>query len=493
MKITKFIFVQLTIIITYSWLNLALADNIVLFTAYKDYGHSFPFDEAIYSIYKSGKHAKTDWTNKKGQVILEWNEGEIIKDGYFRLDKIGSYGFTVEANGLVHRFKIGDFGFDYEDVVSPCSDKEKSCTGKGFYWIRLYGFSTFFKGEPYELEMNNVKRNGHVGKDGFILIPSDNPDTTAEVIVNFCFDKSLKMSLGHHKYRSTAKWFTANRAGSNLDCQTSQMKSQAEKQKYFNDGAPLAFGGWSLGKTPEEKLTEKNNQQMEEDSRYAEMAKNNNDELSWLGPLPIPWSDEEASKRADDFVNKIYADVHSLAETRIPWKDFMCKTPEQVGNIPNMNDVNSYMEIISLRNYDKLVMAENKLKAAAKLGNWLAISQLYASYRSISWTKDSRVNEYRQLQLGEWLLNHKIGGIYRETGFELGATGFFSDVSGQKISPFDIYAALNNSYPAQYDVGVYLLESDNEDAKKIGERMINCALSALPAYKKILPKLKEAR
>lgn len=208
--------------------------------------------------------------------------------------------------------------------------------------------------------------------------------------------------------------------------------------------------------------------------RYHEAAATNSDELSWLGPLPMQWSDEAYRSRQSALYKSIERDFEE-------WKPddlaaFTCKSPQQFGPVPNQHAVIEYLAQGQPGNTQGRTWAA--LVEAARKGNWMARFQIYAALGHGHGGDLTRI--YRRLQLGEWLEANHVGPLYSSFMKALGATGYFGGQSPSGDSLPYVYAALHGSYSAMDSVGRTLSFADDETKQAVGKRMRDCAREMLP-------------
>ncbi|MEB0012508.1 hypothetical protein QN379_11115 [Glaciimonas sp. Gout2] len=220
---------------------------------------------------------------------------------------------------------------------------------------------------------------------------------------------------------------------------------------------------------------------------YKKQAAANDDELAWLGKLPPIWSSEVFEERTSKLFEKMGIDMDVGT---IDLNQFACKNPAQIGDIPDMDAVNEFLEatIATLSDphskkgkyYAKNINTiwRNLVSAAAK-GNWLARVQIYRLLGRKHHDKMSYLERYRLLQVTEWLQEKKIGSLYGLFGVALEATGFSDN------GFLDRFSAMKGSYGSQYVLGTSLLSDPDPKLQETGKRMINCARSALPAFAKL--------
>lgn len=200
------------------------------------------------------------------------------------------------------------------------------------------------------------------------------------------------------------------------------------------------------------------------------------DQLEWLGPIPTKLSQEMIEKRTA----AVFLKLGKVIAVEANPKQFICKSPAEIGPIPNMQAVDRYlMSWPDSTNDPELLKG---LFDAASQGNWLARSHIFALL--IGGRASSNIQtHYRKLQSVEWMVQKKHGPVFNWFVDSLAASGYFGaeiDLSG-----VDTIAALHNSYPAQERAGKDLLKSDDPELVAIGQAMRDCAANASPGYREV--------
>ena len=197
------------------------------------------------------------------------------------------------------------------------------------------------------------------------------------------------------------------------------------------------------------------------------------DPLDWLGPLPAKLNEKMLHQGILALNEKISRDLRA---PDIALDHFVCKRPADVGPTPQMEAVRAYLDAWpDSAGEPELVQGIHRAAAA---GNWLARVQLY-----LLLNPKSLKEQYRHLQLAQWMQRQKIGALYAQIGDDLAASGYYSDDPHASINGIDIYAALHGSYPAQNKVGKALVNAPDTEA--IGRAMLACASGSLPEYARI--------
>lgn len=210
------------------------------------------------------------------------------------------------------------------------------------------------------------------------------------------------------------------------------------------------------------------------------------DTLGWLGPLPIVVNEKIASEA----FNRVFKRMRMMMEREmredVNLKDFVCLRPAEVGHVPQQQVLEKF--VAGWPNSRSSSTSLAALITAARQGNWLARSWLF-SYM-LEYTTDPVLN-YRRSQLMGLLLNDKAGILYSFMSSFYSASGS-GGRNGNEPDVFETYAALHNSYSAQYKVGQYLRHSNVPAEADAGKRMVSCAMNALPGYGRLLEKEKNS-
>ncbi|WP_165390846.1 ankyrin repeat domain-containing protein [Pseudoduganella lutea] len=197
------------------------------------------------------------------------------------------------------------------------------------------------------------------------------------------------------------------------------------------------------------------------------------DPFAWIGPVPKTISTEALHKRWVRLGKQVFDTVSTDV------KQFVCKSPAEVGPVPMMDAVERYIDGAPESLYDDEVMS-NLNKAAAQ-GNWLARTLIYFWLRQYS----EEELQYRTVMLGEWMYQQRLGQLYAAFGDTLKGSGYYSDAPGIQVTGFDIMAAMRHSYVAQNDVGKALSKSSDPELASVGRKMLACASNSLGAYRRL--------
>lgn len=214
--------------------------------------------------------------------------------------------------------------------------------------------------------------------------------------------------------------------------------------------------------------------------RYQQQATTNSDELAWLGPLPPNWSDEAYTRKLIEVTDKVKSDLAGLSPQDVDLTQFECKLPQQFGAVPDQQAVIDYVaELDTVSDAKAKTDTWHALVEAARKGNWQARFQVYRALGSR--TGDDLVEQYRRLQLLEWLQAQRVGSVYSEFLDALAGSGYFDGNGPSADAPPYVFAALHGSYSSMDRVGTALSASDDPKAQAIGKAMRDCARQAMPA------------
>lgn len=450
-----------------------------LFQLFSDQEQKRPRSGEPYMILLNGKVANFGVTDKVGAVVTDKRIAKTSQEFVMQLFQIGTYSFRLDANDRVTNTKIGPWP-DSADWENACKRDKSDCDGKGFYWLRLMGKGTDFEAEPYALTVGGQRQTGQVAKGGYIFVPqNDAPEASAPMRLQLCDGRAINVVSGWKLNDMSVTPSTAAAGPALAGCEKSGVSKYAQKYAHLNGGAPYIFTQWSKGQTPAEIAQQAANAEQDAAAGYQKIATANNDNLAWLGALPSTWSDKVYETRLDAVIGNIKKDISS--ESAVDPQTFQCKLPAQVGSVPDQNAVDNYLAEFPASIHNEQLL--RPLYAAAAKGNWLAAAQIYGLRTQFRPEGNKQASAFRTLQLMEWLQARKIGTLYREFGYALAASGYFSGM-GNRVTGIDIYAAMHGSYPAQLEVGKEFAESDKPELQAIGKKMITCAKSASPGYQR---------
>ncbi len=194
-------------------------------------------------------------------------------------------------------------------------------------------------------------------------------------------------------------------------------------------------------------------------------------QLAWLGPIES--LDKDAlTRRMHRVMDQVRQDVAAVQDP----VGFECKEPAEVGPVPLLDAVDAWLDGFPDSRRDRTLT--RNLYRAAEQGNWLARVQVYTLLAERP-ARDSST-AYRTMQLMEWLQQHGIGALHGLVGEAL--TGRPPAGAARAITRSDLFAALHHSYPAQNKVGHELRRSGDPRLAAVGQKMMDCAAHALPAY-----------
>ena len=452
-----------------------------LFQLFSDQEQKRPRSGEPYMIFLNGEVATSGVTDELGAVLTDRRIAGTSQEFVMRLFQMGTYSLRLDNSNRVTNTKIGPWP-QREKWNKACMYDKSDCKGKGFYWLQLMGKDTDFENEPYALTVGGQRQTGQVAKGGYIFVQQNNaPEASAPMRLQLCDGRAIDVVSGWKLNNMAVTPSAAAVKPALTGCEKSGMSRYAQKYASLNGGYPYISTQWSKGQTPAEIAQEATQAELNVLVDYKKIAAANNDNLAWLGAMPAVWSDEEYRKRVYAVSDKIDADLSSGIDTD-PLK-FQCKSPAQVGPVPDQQAVHNFLATFpdSIHN-DQLL---RPLYAAAAKGNWLAVAQIYGVRTQFKPEGNGPASAFRTLQLMEWLQARKIGTLYREFGYALSATGYFSGM-GNGVTGIDIYAAMHNSYPAQLEVGKEYADSSEPELQAIGKKMIACATSASPGYKKLM-------
>lgn len=454
----------------------AAKQELLLFKIFKDSNHSVPAQDLPYRLQLDGRHLKRDLTDKSGAIITDQRQLKTRQEFVADIWGMGTYVLVIDTKNRISVKYLGDLGAS-DGIPAPCSPAAGNCTGKGFYWIRLLGLNSKFASEPYSLTLQGKTVEGTVDANGYLFVPMNTPPSISDAItLRLCAGPAFSIKVGTDIKDSESAMFESSNARppSLQSCKSSSLKNYTRRHVDLNRGMPYIFSEWAIGSMPTELAERRRSTEQALQDDYKALAAANNDQLSWLGTLPATWSKDEYTSRQDKFLDLLKANLKFDMEDLL---QFQCRTPEQVGPIPNMDAVEAYIGAYSSGTPDQEQLA--RLYNAAAKGNWLAVAQVYAYEEAKRDQEDDNpyLHNYRSLQLAEWLQARKIGAIYTLLGDALNSSGYITD------APY-YYAALHNSYSSQYKMGATLQNAPDIRYRDIGQKMQACALNALPAYRK---------
>ena len=211
---------------------------------------------------------------------------------------------------------------------------------------------------------------------------------------------------------------------------------------------------------------------------YAVAARANDDALAWLGRVPSSWTLESYGKRLLGSGDKVAKQLgEALGDGGPDARQFVCRAPADYGPVPEQASVEAWMALPGDVRKVRAGPAWDALVAAGKKGNWMARLELYYTLSSVNVHELSLLEQYRIVQLMEWLHKKQVGGLY----------GYFS--AGMPAAPGNsrsvqdqasLYAAMLGSYDDQNSRGSGLQADPDPALAEAGRKMLACAKAALP-------------
>ena len=461
-----------------------------LFQLFSDSRQTRPQADEPYRIWINGRFSEGSVTDETGAVITNQREQGKAQEFVAQIYGIGTYSFVIGADERKTVQRVGNWGMG-EPWKRSCRRDGADCKGTGFYWIQLTGRDTNFNGEPYALTVDGRTSTGTVSDEGYIFILQNNPSpVSGPMHLRLCSGPTVELVIGVNDRQSSATLLQDRQARDVPEppakaCQASALPKYRQANPRLNRGMPYVFSEWSLGATPMQMAQQARQEAKSEIDVYRSLAAANSDSFAWLGPLPPVWSDVDYQSRWNAVIEKIKADISSLTEDDV--RKFRCRTPSQVGPVPDLDSVDKYLGGLPASASNPQLLAG--LYAAAAKGNWLAAAQVYALESNRIPGSDGGnkyLQQYRTLQLMEWLQARKIGGLYFMLEAGLVASGYYDAGTANHVSAIEIYAALHDSYSSQHKLGKQWANDDEAHLRSIGKEMLACARNALPGYRKLL-------
>jgi hypothetical protein len=215
---------------------------------------------------------------------------------------------------------------------------------------------------------------------------------------------------------------------------------------------------------------------------YAVEARANDDALAWLGRLPSSWTLEGYGKRLlgiGDKVSRYIAD--EFKEDGPDARQFVCRAPAYYGPVPDQAAVEAWMGSPADARKVRTGPAWNALVAAGEKGNWMARLELYYALSGANVSELSLLEQYRIVQLMEWLHKKKVGGLYSYfIGAMPVAPGSNHSVAWRRQDQVFLYSAMVGDYDQQFRMGNVLLRETNPALVEIGKAMQACSRAAMP-------------
>jgi hypothetical protein len=215
---------------------------------------------------------------------------------------------------------------------------------------------------------------------------------------------------------------------------------------------------------------------------YAVAARANDDALAWLGRLPSSWTLESYGTRllrSGDQVAKQIGDA--LKDGGPDARRFVCRAPDYYGPMPDQAFVEAWMALPGDERRVRSGPAWDALAAAGEKGNWMARLELYYTLSSVNVSELSLLEQYRIVQLMEWLHRKRIGGLYGYFSAGLPVTpGNMPSATWRKQEQASLYAAMLGSYADQHSRGSALQADPDPALAAAGSNMLACARAAMP-------------
>ncbi|MCC7697474.1 hypothetical protein [Janthinobacterium sp. EB271-G4-7A] len=215
---------------------------------------------------------------------------------------------------------------------------------------------------------------------------------------------------------------------------------------------------------------------------YAVAARANDDALAWLGRLPSSWTLEGYGKRLLGIGDKIARHIADEVPQDGPdARQFVCRAPDYYGSVPDQAAVNAW--IGAPRDVRKVRSgpAWDALVAAGEKGNWMARLALYYTLSSVNVSELSLLEQYRIVQLMEWLHKKQVGGLYSYFSASMpAAPGNSRSAAWRLQDQASLYAAMLGSYDDQNSRGSVLQADPDPALAAAGNKMLACAKAALP-------------
>lgn len=215
---------------------------------------------------------------------------------------------------------------------------------------------------------------------------------------------------------------------------------------------------------------------------YAVQARANDDDLAWLGRLPSSWTLESYGKRLLGSGDKVAKQLgEALGDGGPDARQFVCRAPADYGPVPEQASVEAWMALPGDVRKVRAGPAWDALVAAGKKGNWMARLELYYTLSSVSVHELSLLEQYRIVQLMEWLHKKQVGGLYGYFSVGIPVTpGNLPSATWRKQDQASLYAAMLGSYEDQNSRGSALQTDPDPALAEAGRKMLACAKAAMP-------------
>ena len=215
---------------------------------------------------------------------------------------------------------------------------------------------------------------------------------------------------------------------------------------------------------------------------YAVAARANDDALAWLGRVPSSWTLESYGTRLLRSGDKIAKQIgNALKDGEPDARQFVCRAPAEYGPVPDQAAVNAWIGAPRAVRSVRSGSAWDALVAAGEKGNWMARLELYYTLSSVNVSELSLLEQYRILQLMEWLHKKQVGGLYGYFSAGIPVTpGNLPSSTWSKQNQASLYAAMLGSYDDQNSRGSGLQADPDPALAEAGRKMLACAKAALP-------------
>lgn len=215
---------------------------------------------------------------------------------------------------------------------------------------------------------------------------------------------------------------------------------------------------------------------------YAVAARANDDALAWLGRLPSSWTLESYGTRLLRSGDKVAKQIGDALKDGGPdARQFACRAPDYYGAVPDQAAVNAWIGAPGDVRKVRSGPAWDALVAAGEKGNWMARLELYYTLSSVNVSELSLLEQYRIVQLMEWLHKKQVGGLYGYFSAGIPVTpGNLPSSTWSKQNQASLYAAMLGSYDDQNSRGRVLQAESDPALAEAGNKMLACAKAALP-------------
>lgn len=215
---------------------------------------------------------------------------------------------------------------------------------------------------------------------------------------------------------------------------------------------------------------------------YAVQARANDDALAWLGRLPSSWTIDDYGARLLRIGDKVAAQIADALKDGGPdARQFVCRAPDYYGPVPQQAAVDAWMAAARDGRGMRSGPAWDALVAAGKQGNWMARLELYYALAGENVSELSLLEQYRIVQLMEWLHKQGVGGLYGYVSAGMPAVPGHSHSDTWRLQDqATLYAAMLGSYDGQDSRGAVLQADADPALAAAGRRMLACARAYLP-------------